>query len=312
MLLEEVFDIQGVMALAWYSLCAHHHLLKVSHVHTRVPLLIIEGQTGSGKSELARAIAAIDVPEGLKPDAPIHLLPTMTSAVVRRLVNGNAHFVVLESLRDGIPGKSIKAIMRRRKDGPLVMLTSQFCNENSMIADDSIFIRLPKRQFSVQARTLLDRLHREMRSAWQLKEHIRWEPYDSLRDRITEWRERLKQELNKTDLATDAVRSQQLTDYYALILGHWQMMQFSDRDMLWRLFRYAVRCLSLRLPAKDEVRKTLLELQRRNGKEVALVWSMQDGVQQRIVFADEQLYKGFVCMLRMMESTETERVEVRV
>lgn len=312
MLIEEVFGIQGVMALAWYMLSHHRYLVKTSGDRVRVPILIIEGEQGTGKTELVRAIAAVDVPQGLKPDVPIHLLPSMTSVLVNRLVNGPAKFAVLEKLTDGIPNKSVKAIKRRKQDGPLLMMTSPVSNENGMLADESVIVRLPKREFTSRDDALLDELHGQMKTAWQLKEAIIREPLDSLSDRMSEWRHRLKDELENTGLAAEAVQSQVLTDYYALILGHWQILNIGGRDMLLRLSDYAFRCLSIRVPAKDKVRKTLVEVQRRNGEEVTLIVTMAEGQEQRLVFADELMFKGFVHLLRLMDSTNAGKVSISV
>ena len=312
LLLEEVFGIEGVMALAWYTLHAHRLWIEENRPSMRVPILIIEGVSGSGKTELARAIAAIDVPEGLRPNAAIHCLPMTTSGVVRALVNGNASFVVLENLRDGIPDKSIKAIMERKQSGPLLLMTSLDYNGNSVIGDGCIFIHLPHRSFTRRAHERLDELNLEMKKAFHLKDLLYNEPSDHINHNICAWQGRLKEEAKKMGLEVKSIRSQEIIRYYALIIGHWQGMEFSSADLLHRMAEYAYRCLSLRLPEDKERKRKVLQLTKGKGDRISLTWRMPDGHRQRIRFENEEQYKGFVCMLHMMESTGACSVDISV
>ena len=312
LLLEEVFDIEGVMALAWYTLHAHRSWIEENRFDMRVPILIIEGVAGSGKTELAQAIAAVDVPEGLRAKCAFHCLPTMKSAVVRELVNGNASLVVLEELRDGIPNESIKSIMEREQSGPLLLMTSQDCCESSIISDDCIFIRLPHRSFTRRAHELLDKLHVEMRKACQLRPLLLQEPSKYINHNIGAWQERLKVEARKMGLIENAHRSKEIISFYALIIGHWQAMEFSGADLLHRMAEYAFRCLSQRLPEREELKRRVLQLTKGKGDRLSLTWFTPDGHRQRIRFADELQFKGFVTMLNQMQETGAASVDVSV
>jgi hypothetical protein len=309
-IIEEVFGIKGVMALAWYSLLPFRFMCE--RMGFKVPLLIIEGLAGTGKTELAQSIVAIDVPEGIRPGACIRNFPNTPPEIVEQLMRGKADLVVLEELKGGIPNKSIMSILLRDSRSPMLMMTSKEYNGNSIIADECIFIRTVAKDYTIQERRLLENLHKEMKMAWNIKPYLYRQNDFSTDDWIRSWRRWMIEKLKKDGYIINSVRSLTLIDYYALILGRWQGMAYSDKERLYRLAYYSYDCLTYRIPKEGEAQKTFLERKSEEDGTITVVWHLPDGQKQRIVFNDVILFRSFVHMIREMNENNTRKEYVFV
>lgn len=303
--MEETFGIEEVLVLAWYIL--HAHQLVIEEMHMRVPYMIIEGHPGMGKTELARAVAAIDVPEGLNLQTAFHYLPSNQSGRIKQLINGNADFVVLDGFSDTLPNKMIKALKRRRQSGPMMLLTSLFPRFTELLQGKSVVVKMPKRQFSAEDYQRIEAFRKFRNNARQLKTLLYGQPTD-LRENINTWRLELLDAARDMCLDCSSEEVCQAISDYALILGHWKSMGL-DIDMLNRLSAYVLSCLGERFP-----RNTKVILERKTDEDgcVTLYWNQPGNYCYSIKFPDESVFKSFVSMLRMMVSTNAATVEIGI
>ena len=306
-LLEEVFDIQGVMTFAWYMLSKAKYVIE-GDMGYRIPLLVVEGERDTGKTELARAIAAIDIEEGLSTRACFHNLEIMPCSRLKDLANGNARFCVLEELKPDSK-KIAEQLNERKKEGPMLLVTSLHKSAVKQVEEQSIIVSLPQRHFTCHAHTLLEELRKIEREAFAYKRCFDYSPY-KFDDAYKEWKEKLNSYIKDMGMSHLTVTAQRLVNYYAMPIAVWDCQDL-DTDMQNRLANYILRCLDRRLHlARSDKRRTLLQRTVHDNGEVTLTWHHPDDDGQSIVFEDELLFKGFIHMLKMMEATNAGSVEV--
>lgn len=306
-LLEEVFDIQGVMAFAWYMLSRTKYVVE-GDMGYRIPMLIIEGERGTGKTELAQAIAAIDTEEGLPANACIHSLAAMAPSLVRKLVNENAGFTVLEELKPE-SARVTDTLKQRRKKGPLVMVTSVSKAAVKRLSEKGIVVELPQRHFTSRAHSLLEELHKIEKEAWGYRQLMEYSPY-KFEGAYKEWKDELTSYINDMGMSHLTVTAMRHVSYYAMPIAVWDCQDL-DTDIQNRLATYILRCLDKRLHlAMPDKKRTVLQRIVDDSGAVTLTWHHPDEEGQSIVFDDELLFKGFVHMLRMMDATNAGSVDV--
>ena len=301
--MEETFGIEGVLVLAWYIL--HAHRLLIEEMHMRVPYMIIEGHPGMGKTELACAIAAIDVPEGLNLHTAFRFLPSNESGRIKQLINGKASFVVLDGLSDKLPKEMLKALKGRGQNGPLVLLTSLFPRYTELLKEKSIVVKLPKRRFTEEDYRRIAEFRKTRKEAWQLQQLLFCQPID-LRENINTMRLKLLDAAKEMCLDCSSEAHLQVIFDYALVLAHWKSVGL-DTDMLNRMSNYVFSCLHESMP-----RKTVVILERRTDEDgcVTLYWNHPGNFCYSIKFPDEGMFKAFVSMLRIMVSTGAVTLEI--
>ena len=311
-LIETVFGIEGLMALAWYALSTRRSVMK--GMGRRIPHLILCGHPGMGKTELAHAIAAVDVPEGLDDRAAFHLLPNMGFQFTKELVLGTASFCVLEELRMSTDAKVVEVLNKEEPLSPLLLITCLHEHEWRQIADSSIVINMPRRSFSVYDRENLQMLRGAEKMAFQLRKAMYSEPEEleatvKLRyDRIINCVE--KETTFRVD--EDCMR---IAAYYALIIGNWEASGFGDSGTASKLEGYALQCLFDRLDIcqrSQNGNRTVLKKEANADGSITLSWMQPERKEQSVSFADGLQFKAFTHMLKMMEATEAESVEVCV
>ena len=120
------------------------------------------------------------------------------------------------------------------------------------------------------------------------------------------------EKLNNDGYVINSVRSLTLIDYYALILGRWQGMLYTDKERRYRLAYYSYDCLTKRIPKEGEAQKTFLERKSEKDGTITVIWHLPDGKKQRIVFNDVILFRSFVHMIREMNENNTRKEYVFV
>lgn len=305
------FGIEGVLTFAWYSLTNHRVMFEERCL--RPPHLILCGPPGSGKTELANAIAAVDVPEGLNYRMAFHELPCMSVEDIRILIGGAACFSILEGLSIDTPSDVVYSLRHVAMFSPQFLITCLSPSGWQQLYDSFIVVDMPKRSFSDADRQSLQVLKDLEKKAHYLRRHLYSEPanFDVLFERQKE--KMMDYIREETTFETDYFCNT-IVGYYALIIGHWQSIPFTEEDELEELTEYALKCIVGRLSFNEERKKTKTLMRKFVGTDgkVTLACFFPDGRRQYLEFDDDLMYKGFVHMLRMMESTGAVSVEVSV
>lgn len=310
-LMQRSFGIEGVMTFAWYTLNTHRVMLD--KLGLRPPHLILCGPPGCGKTELAKALASVDVPEGLSTRSAFHLLPNMSVEDLRKLINGAASFSVLEELKSSAPNDIIRQLKHIEQFSPLLLLTCIFPSAWQQLYNSYIVVEMPRRSFAQKDYQDLHMLKGAERLAYTLKGQLYKEP-DGFREKFEQRKEQLLNCIREETTFDVDCFCGRLASYYAMIIAHWEAMSFDEERELEELSEYAIVSIINRLSIHEEQKKKKLIMQRttdESGK-VTLTWFHPDDSRQRLIFDDEQMFQSFAYTLRMMVSTQAESVEVCV
>jgi len=308
-LIDKVFGIEGLMAMAWYGTTARHKDLE--ELRIMPPHLIVRGGPHAGKTELAQAIASVSVSFDKNLHDYFKELPTMDDSSVKEVMLSPTPFSVFEGLRASVQKEVIQEIQDRNNYSPQLLITCMHQDAWYPLSACVIVIDMPSRNYTPEETEYFQMLKGAERIAGSLRIDF-YTQIDNLKETYDAWRDKLQKcIMDESTFEMDDFCSN-LINYYAVMLANWECTKFGVGDMLERLEEYAVKSIFERLEIEQKLSKRKTKLHRIVNEDgsIKMKWQLPEQEMQSMYFENKEAFDAFANMLQMLHSSDGEKLEI--